>query len=140
VSSTDIPGRLVRLADTDRTVADPEADVRGRTALDSNGEEIGTVEDLLVDEDADTVRFLRIGSGGFLGIGRDHFLVPVDAVTAVGHETVIVSHDRDRLHDVPGYDPELTYDRDYYAEVYGWWGYGPYWSPSYVPPPYPYGL
>ena len=138
MSTSDIPGSLVRLADTDRTVADPDADVRGRTALDSDGARIGTVEDLLVDEDEDRVRFLRIGSGGFLGVGRDHFLVPVDAVTAVGRETVIVSRDRYRLRDVPGYDPELTYARDYYADVYGWWGHSPYWSPGYTVPPYPH--
>ena len=138
--TTDIPGRLIRLSDTDLTVADPGADVRGRTALDSTGERIGTVEDLLVDEEENRVRFLRIGSGGFLGIGEEHFLVPVDAVTTVGQETITISRDRDRLRDVPGYDPELTYERDYYADVYGWWGYGPYWGRGYTYPPYPYGI
>lgn len=140
MSASEIPGRLVRLRDSDRTVADPAADVRGRTAVDRNGERIGTVEDLLVDEEEDHVRFLRIASGGFLGIGKDHFLVPVDAVTEVGPERVVVGRERARLGDVPGYDPELTYDRTYYAGLYGWWGYGPYWTPGYTYPPYPYSI
>jgi sporulation protein YlmC with PRC-barrel domain len=136
--SSDIPGRLIRLIDTEQTVADPAADVRGRKAFDSNGEDVGTVEDLLIDDEENKVRFLRIGSGGFLGIGRDHFLVPVEAIESVEQDRVTISRDRGRLSDVPAYDPELTYDPIYYADLYGWWGYGPYWAPGYVYPPYPH--
>ncbi|MGY1634429.1 PRC-barrel domain-containing protein [Geodermatophilus sp. SYSU D01186] len=135
MSAFDLPGRLVRLSNSDRKVADPETDVRGRTALDSNGERIGTVEELLVDEEAERVRFLCIGSAGFLGIGRKHLRVPVDAVTTVGRDIVIVTLDRDRLLDVPGYDPQLARDRDHYAGVHGGWSHGPYWSPGFTPPP-----
>jgi sporulation protein YlmC with PRC-barrel domain len=136
--SSDIPGRLVSLTDTDQTVADPAADVRGRKAFDTNGDDVGTVEDLLVDEEENKVRFLRIGSGGFLGMGRDHFLVPVEAIESVEEDRVTISRDRDRLSDVPAYDPELTYDPIYYADLYGWWGFGPYWAPGHVYPPYPH--
>lgn len=138
MSSTDIAGRLVRLSESHRTVAEPAADVRGRHAVDSNGEEIGKVDDLLIDDREDKVRFLRIGSGGFLGMGKDHFLVPVEAVEAVEAERVRIGRDRAALGDVPGYDPQLAEDPLYYTSVYGWWGYGPYWSPGYVYPPFPY--
>lgn len=140
MSTTEVPGRLVWLGDTYRTVADPEADVRGRTAVDQDGAEIGTVEDLLVDEHEDRVRFLRIGSGGFLGLGRDRFLVPVDAVAVVGSDLVMVGRRRSRLGDMPPYDPELTDEREYYDRLYTWWGYPPYWTPGYAYPPFPYGL
>jgi sporulation protein YlmC with PRC-barrel domain len=136
--ATDVPARLIRLSDTDQTVADPAADVRGRTAYDSKGAEIGTVEDLLIDDEERRVRFLGIGSGGFLGIGKDHVLVPVDAVTSVEPEAVTVSRDRARLESVPAYDPELADDPAYYANLYGWWGYGPYWAPGYTYPPFPF--
>ena len=42
---------LLRLNETGLTVADETADVRGRKVFDANGEEIGKVEDLLIDED-----------------------------------------------------------------------------------------
>jgi len=135
--SSHVPGRIVGLSTTNLTVAAPAADIRGRTVVDGSGTEIGTVEDLLVDEDEKKVRFLRVGAGGFLGIGRDHFLVPVDAVEA--HEDgVVVPDDRERLQRVPRYDPDLVYDDTYYAELYGWWGFGPYWEPGYVYPRFPY--
>jgi sporulation protein YlmC with PRC-barrel domain len=129
---------VFRLSDIDRTLADPAADVRGRTACDRHGKEIGKVEELLVDDEEYKVRFLQISSGGFLGIGKDRFLVPVDAVESVEPDRVTVSRDRARMTDAPGYDPKLTYDPTYYADLYGWWGYGPYWDPGYVYPPYPY--
>ncbi len=138
MSSSDIAGRLVRLSESYRTIADPAADVRGRTAVDSFGEEVGKVDDLLIDDREDKVRFLRIGAGGFLGIGKEHFLVPVEAVEVVEPGRVRISRDRATLTDAPVYDPELAEDPGYYTGVYGWWGYGPFWAPGYVYPPYPY--
>jgi len=40
---------------------------RGRTVVDRHRDEVGRVEDLLVDERENRVRFLRVGEGGFLG-------------------------------------------------------------------------
>ena len=138
MAAQDTPGNLYRLSETYQTVADPAADVRGRHVVDSDGEEIGTVEDLLVDDEENRVRFLRIGQGGFLGIGKQHFLVPVDAVASVDSDRVHIDRDRARLADVPAYDPELAENEDYYSTVYGWWGYPPYWGAGYSYPPYPY--
>ncbi len=129
---------LVKLGDTGLTVADPAADVRGRKVLDRHGDEIGTVDDLLIDDGESKVRFLRVGAGGFLGIGEQHYLIPVDAVTKIDADQDHIDRERAGLRSVPTYDPELTYDVDYYGNVYGWWGYGPYWGPGYAYPRYPY--
>ncbi|MPV38896.1 PRC-barrel domain-containing protein [Georgenia subflava] len=134
------PGRLEMLSDTGKTVADPTEDVRGRKVFDADGEEIGTVDDLFVDE-TDQVRFLRVGAGGFLGIGEQHFLVPVEAITATEAERVRVDRGRTALREVPTYDPDLTDDvGSYYGDVYGWWGVTPYWGMGAYPgPAYPRG-
>jgi sporulation protein YlmC with PRC-barrel domain len=129
---------LVRLNESTLTVADPRADVRGRRMLDGNGSEIGEVDDLLVDAAESKVRFLRVKHGGFLGIGAEHFLVPVDAVTAVSDDAVHIDRETARLSDVPAYDPEVAEQPDYYNTVYGWWGYPAFWGPGYAYPPFPY--
>jgi sporulation protein YlmC with PRC-barrel domain len=72
---------LMRLSDTELTVADPAEDIRGRTVLDHNGEEISDVNDLLIDNHEKRVRFLAVASGGYLGLGQTKFLIPVDAIT-----------------------------------------------------------
>ena len=130
-------GTLVPLGDSTLTVANPDEDARGRTVVDRHGEEIGKVDDLLIDDRENRVRFLRVAHGGFLGIGQDHFLVPVDAVTGMDEDRVYIDRERSRLSDVPGYDPELAREPEYYSSVYGWWGYAPYWAPGYTYPPYP---
>ncbi|MGY1743724.1 MULTISPECIES: PRC-barrel domain-containing protein [unclassified Blastococcus] len=126
--TTRSPGRIRELADTDQTIADPQADVRGRTVVDRGGEEIGRVDDLLIDEQAKHVLFLRVAEGGFLGFGASHYLVPVEAVVAVHADRVEIDQWRGGMGDVPAYDPELAPVPAYYGNVYGWWGVAPYWG------------
>lgn len=128
---------LVRLSETGRTVSDPKTDVRGRRVLDREGEQVGTVDDLLVDQGELRVRFLRVEHGGILGIGAQHYLVPVDAVSKITEDAVHIDRERERLTDVPGYDPEVAEDPAYYGGLYGWWGYPAYWAPGYAYPIFP---
>lgn len=128
---------LQSLRETEFTVADHQSDVRGRNVVDPAGEEIGKVDDLLIDDTEKKVRMLRVEHGGFLGIGADHFLVPIDAVTAVTDDAVHIDRERSRLTDVPGYDPDVAFEPAYYDDVYGWWGYPTYWSAGYVYPGFP---
>lgn len=130
-------GKLVMLGDTDLTVADPREDIRGRKVLDRQGEDLGQVDGLLIDESEAKVRFLRVASGGFLGLGEQAFLLPVDAITDITRDHVRVDQTREQIAGAPAYDPELANDRDYYGSLYGYYGYGPYWGPGYVYPPYP---
>ena len=137
--TTDVStGSLVKLGDTDLTVADPKEDIRGRTVIDRNGEEIGRVDALLIDDRESKVRFLQVAAGGFLGIGEQTFLLPVDAITRITEDRVMVDQTRERVARSPVYDPNLVYDRDYYGELYGYYGYAPYWGRGYAYPPYPY--
>ena len=129
---------LVRLQDTELTTADPRDDVRGRKVVDREGEEVGDVEGILIDEQERRVRFLEIGSGGFLGIGETKRLVPVDAVTRVEEDRVHIDTTRSQVAGSPEYDPDLERDTGYYGDLYGYYGYAPYWGPGYVYPAYPY--
>lgn len=128
---------LHRLGDTNLTVADPAEDIRGRKALDKAGEEIGTVDDLLIDERESKVRFLQVASGGILGLGETKTLIPVDAITRIGADTVQLDQERTRLAGAPRYDPELA-DQAYWQDLYGYYGYAPFWVPGYVYPAYPF--
>lgn len=134
---------LVNLSDTDRVIADPADDIRGRTVRDPHGEDLGKVDDLLVDTDAGKIRFLRVESGGVLGIGATHVFIPVEAVTEVGEE-IRINQSAGKVAGAPRYDPEVVEASatDYYDQVYGYYGYPPFWGAGYVPPgrPLPPGL
>lgn len=131
-------GALVKLSDLAETVANPDEDIRGRHVKDRHGEDIGKVDDLLVDEDERKVRLLEIASGGFLGIGQDKTFVPVDAITAIGDDEVHIDQTRAHVADAPSYDPKLIRERATYSTVYDYYGYGPFWGADYMYPAYPY--
>ncbi|EMY33427.1 PRC-barrel domain-containing protein [Arthrobacter crystallopoietes BAB-32] len=129
---------LVKLGETGRTIALGDEDIRGRDVKSRSGEDIGKVEDLLIDPGDDKVRFLIVASGGFLGLGKDKAFIPVDAVTAVGGEEVTVDQSREHIAGAPAYDPDLISQREYQEEVYGHYNYTPYWAAGYMYPGYPY--
>ncbi len=60
--------------------APPQHDLRGKSVLDSSGRYLGHVANLYVDEDDRHLRFLDVVSEGFLGLGRKHYLVPIEAL------------------------------------------------------------
>jgi sporulation protein YlmC with PRC-barrel domain len=142
--------KLVRLSDTELTIANPAEDIRDRTVVDRDGEDIGEVEDLLIDAHEKRVRLLEVASGGFLGLGKTKFLLPVEAITRISDDTVYVNQTRQYIAGAPHYDPDLIHqeagetgekgyysERGYYSDVYQYYGYPPYWDPGAVYPPYP---
>lgn len=135
--TTDRPAVLVHLSDTDLMPASEDEDIRGTHVVDRNGEDIGKVDDLVIDPDERRVRFLQVGSGGFLGLGEQKILIPVDAVDSID-DTVHIQKDRAHVAGAPRYDPKLVQEPAFYDDVYGHYGYLPYWSQGYIYPPYPF--
>ncbi len=124
--------RLIRLDDSGQMLADPTEDIRGSRVHDQDGQEIGKIDDLLVDEDEGKVRMVRIEEGGFLGIGSTPFFLPVDAITSIAEGVVHVDQTHSFVSEAPRYDPELADQSAYYSELYSYYGYAPYWGQGYV--------
>ncbi len=97
-------GMLVRLSATDERVAIGDDDIRGRHVKDKNGNDIGRVDDLLIDDSERKVRFIEVASGGFLGIGQDKAFLPVDAITSITEDEVHINQDREFVAGAPVYD------------------------------------
>ena len=127
-------GTMMRLGDTDQRLADPTQDIRGRKVLDRDGHEIGKVDDLLIDVERKKVRLLRVDHGGVLGIGGTPLFIPAEAVERVTDDRVGIDRSRDQVVDAPQYDPDLVDEDRYFTDLYGHYGYSPYWAPGYVPP------
>lgn len=129
---------LVKLGDTDQTVANPDHDIRGRDVKDKDGADLGKVKSLLVDEAEGKVRIIEVASGGFLGIGQDTSFIPVDAIVSITEDEVRLDQTRDRVAGAPAYDPELIRERDTHGSMYDYYGYMPFWGAGYAYPAYPY--
>lgn len=129
---------LEPLSQSDMVLADRAEDIRDRTVFDSNGDEVGTVKDLIVDRGESRVRFMELGAGGFMGIGEDTFLIPVDAITGIDERGVHIGKTREHVTGGPKYQPDLVSDTDELGGVYGHYGYAPFWGAGYAYPAYPH--
>ncbi len=125
---------LYILGDHGQTVDGAANDVRGREVKDKDGDGIGKVADLLVDDREKKVRFLLVEHGGFLGFGETKTLIPVDAITKITADDVFINQSRDRVASAPGYAPDLVDDRPYHSSIYNYYGYMPYWGEGYISP------
>ena len=101
------PSNLTKLSEFDLPLEEPWQDMRGLDVYDMRDQQIGSVEDLYVDRQARLARYLVVSAGGFLGIGKKHFLVPVEEVARdMGEERVTVSQLRDKVLNSPEFDPD----------------------------------
>jgi hypothetical protein len=133
-TSTIDPGTtLQNLKEAGETIADPSQDIRGRDVIAKDGENIGKVDALLVDDQESKIRFMQVAAGGFLGIGEKKWMMPVDAITRIDKDHVYVDQTRQKIIGAPTYDPDLV-SKDvnrYYSGLYDYYGYGPYWTAGY---------
>lgn len=75
------------------------------TVQNSQGENLGEIEDLMVDVTNEEVRYAVLSFGGFLDIGEKLFAIPVSALT-IDHqnEVVLFDVDEETLQNAPGFD------------------------------------
>ena len=131
--TTTMPARgLDRMSRTGLTVDDLEnldEDLSGRTVYDRNGDEMGEVEDELVDSRLLQAPFLLIGWGGILGLGHQQRLVPMEAISRTDPGGVVIDRDRETIESSPAYREGLQGDDAelMYREAYDAYGITPYW-------------
>ena len=132
--TTPTSASIYRLSDTGKTITPAAADIRGRSVRDTDGEAIGKVHDLLIDDEEHKVRFLLVEHGGFLGFGHTNSFIPVEAITKISEHEVAINHSREHVAAAPPYDPELIADSTYHRRIYRHYGYNPFWEDGYVYP------
>jgi sporulation protein YlmC with PRC-barrel domain len=108
---------LVKLEDFDGELEEHWQDIQGHKVLDKNSDEVGTVEDLYIFEEASAVHLIKVAGD------EGHFLLPVDAVTTVGEEGVNVEQDKEMIMGSPEFDSEEVPDRETSRAAYAYYGY-----------------
>src|SRR4051812_22290076 len=115
---------LVNLNDTDLYLEEPWQDLRGLDVYDVNDDQIGSVEDIYVDREQREARLLVVSAGGVLGIGKKHFLVPVEEVKRdVNDARVTVEHTKDKVMESPEFDPGNGLQLDLQRAIYAYYGH-----------------
>jgi sporulation protein YlmC with PRC-barrel domain len=112
-------------------------DVLSKRVQNPQGEDLGSIEDIVVDSDAKQIAYAVLSFGGFLGLGDKLFAIPWEALSLdsnpgalAADQVFILNVDKDRLKNAPGFDrssyPNLA-DRSFSENIYSYYGYKPYW-------------
>ena len=71
------------------------------------GQDIGQIEELMIDATTGRVAYAVMSFGGFLGIGNKFFALPWSAVTVdEEHRRFVVNATRESLDQTPGFDKD----------------------------------
>lgn len=115
---------LAKMSESDFRLEEPWQDIRGLDVYDGNGEQIGSVDELYVDRDSRLPRFMVVSAGGFLGVGKKHFLIPVEEVSRdMGEDRVTVNQNRDKVVNSPDFDPDEVPNLDLQRAVRAYYGH-----------------
>ncbi len=88
---------------------------------DENDEEMGKIEDIMIDLDSGKINYFIVEFGGFLGIGVKLFAIPYKFLEVNPDKKLFVfKGDKDKLADAPGFDLDHWPDTNFHKEVEYW--------------------
>ena len=106
--------------------------LEGTSVKNLSGEDVGNIEEIMLDLNSGRVAYAVLSFGGILGIGDKLFAVPWDSLTVdTDNEVIRMDASKERLKNAPGFNkndwPE-TPNADWYHEVYDYYNATPYWT------------
>jgi sporulation protein YlmC with PRC-barrel domain len=98
----------------------------------SAGEDLGKIEDLMIDVNSGRIAYAVLSFGGFLKLGNKLFAIPWQALQLdAPNKEFVLSVDKSVLERAPGFDkdnwPNMA-DPSFGTNVYRHYGYKPYWD------------
>jgi sporulation protein YlmC with PRC-barrel domain len=106
----------------------------GDKVYNPDGEELGKVEELMVDLEQGHIAYAVLSFGGFLGMGSKLFAIPWQALTLDTElKAFILNVSKETLEHAPGFDKEnwpdnAKYEAGFLEDVYSYYGYTPHWN------------
>jgi len=106
--------------------------LEGDTVRNSAGDDLGTVDEIMIDIPTGRVAYAVVSFGGFLRMGNKLFAVPWSALSVdEDDKCLILDVDKRTLETAPGFDkdnwPDMA-DSRWATEVYSHYGATPYWK------------
>lgn len=103
----------------------------GTQVENPEGDDLGKIEELMIDLTNGRISYAVLSFGGILGIGDKLFAIPWEALYVdTQKEVIVLDVDKQTLENAPGFDkdnwPDTT-DHAWLVDVYTYYGYHPYW-------------
>jgi uncharacterized protein YrrD len=117
-------------------LADERQDIRERSVVDRDGQNIGHVSDIFLDTGERKIRVLEIHAIGYFRGAERHALLPVDAITSITDDAIHIDVSHRHLVQSPAYNPRLLMPpiTGAWEIFYGYYGLPPYWGNGYLYP------
>jgi sporulation protein YlmC with PRC-barrel domain len=108
----------------------PASTVKGDKVINMAGENLGKIEDMMIDLENGRIAYAVISFGGFLGIGNKQFAIPVEALSVrPGERAFILNVSKEILEKAEGFDKDnLPLTRERLSNTYAYYGNKPYWT------------
>lgn len=106
--------------------------VTGDNVVNSNGDDLGKVEEVMLDTDHGRIAYAVLSFGGFLGIGDKYFAIPWESLQLdKENHRFVLDVDKEKLENAPGFDKNNwpgTPDNEFVGRVYDYYGKNRYWE------------
>jgi len=108
------------------------ATLKGDDVVNSAGDDLGSIEAIMLDVASGRVAYAVLSFGGVLGMGDKLFAIPWSALTLDTREKrFILDVPKERLEAAPGFDkdhwPSMA-DRTWANEIHTYYDVTPYWD------------
>lgn len=116
------PGPEVMAADT----------IQGDKVINPQGEDLGTIEDIMLDVGSARIAYAVLSFGGILGMGDKLFAIPWRTLTMdADRKCFVLNVPKEHLKNAPGFDkddwPSMA-DPAWASRVYAYYNQQPYWQ------------
>jgi sporulation protein YlmC with PRC-barrel domain len=106
----------------------------GDSVRNAAGEDLGKIDEIMIDIPSGRVAYAVLSFGGFLGMGNKLFAVPWSALKVDEDEKCfILNVDRRTIEQAPGFDkdnwPDMS-DTSFGTEISSYYKVSPYWETS----------
>ena len=89
----------------------------GDKVINLTGEDLGRIEDIMLNIDDGRIEYVIIAFGGFLGYSQKYFAVPVTALKVdTKNHAFILDQNRSDFENNPGFDKSHWPDANFHAE------------------------
>jgi PRC-barrel domain len=106
--------------------------VIGSKVVNRQNEDLGKIEDVVLDAGAGRIAYAVLSFGGFLGMGDKYFAIPWNALSFnLADKQAVLNLDKKHLENAPGFDKENwpnMADKTWGNQIYTHYGYKPYWE------------
>ncbi len=107
-------------------------DLMGKTVKNSSDENLGKLEDIVVDANSGRILYGVLSFGGFMGMGDKLFAIPWESMEFPDHaKNFVLNVSKDRLKSAEGFDksnwPNFA-DETWATKTYKYYEHTPYWQ------------